>query len=112
MALFFDKAWFDSAIRDRNLSRADLAVVVGASEEDITAIFKDQMEVPPSHVAAWAALLGTSNEEIALRCGVSTRALEPVDDSKRIVILESRIAALEAIVGKLAKQLGEGQRLS
>jgi hypothetical protein len=112
VALFFDKTWFDSTIASRGLSRADLAGAVGASQDDLVAMFKDQMEVPASHVAAWAALLGESEAEIAGRCGISTKAPEPIADATRIAMLEERIASLEGLVATLARQLDGERQLS
>jgi cyanate lyase len=76
VALFFDKSWFDQTLRAKGLTRADLAQATGSDLDDIAAMFKDQMEVPASHVLIWAAFLGQSSAEIALRCGVSTRVPE------------------------------------
>jgi hypothetical protein len=112
VALFFDKRWFDQTITARGLTRADLARAAQAHPDDITAMFKDQMEVPVSHVQAWAVLLDQPANVIALRCGVSTRAPELLDDAKRIEILEGRIAALEAMVAKLVKQQDAATLLS
>lgn len=102
MALFFDKVWFDEALRQRRLTRADLANVAGLSVEDVTLMFKDQMEVPPSCVAAWAALLAVPEPEIAVRCGVSTRTLPTLTDQQRLEALERRVTSLEALVRQLS----------
>jgi cyanate lyase len=104
VALFFDKSWFDQTLRAQGLTRADLAQATRTSQDDLAAMFKDQMEVPASHVQAWAALLGQTTDEIALRCGVSTRVPQVLDDSARIAALEARVAALEALVAVVAKQ--------
>jgi hypothetical protein len=112
VALFFDKAWFDGAIAVRGLSRADLAHAASISAEDLVAMFKDQMEVSPKHVAAWAHLLGETEAEIASRCGMSTPTPSPVPDSVRIKTLEARIAALEGIVARMSKQLDVERQVS
>jgi hypothetical protein len=112
VALFFDKTWFDITLAARRLSRADLAAAAGASLDDLTAMFKDQMEVPSSHVTAWAALLGQSETEIVGRCGISTRIPEPVSDALRIAKLEERIAALEGLVSELSRQSDEARQAS
>jgi hypothetical protein len=101
VALFFDKAWFDDALRQRSLTRADLANVAGISVENVTLMFKDQMEVPPSCVAAWARLLAIAEPEIAIKCGVSTRTLPTPTDQQRFEALERRVTSLEALVMQL-----------
>jgi hypothetical protein len=112
VALFFDKSWFDQTLSAKGLTRADLAQATGSDLDDITAMFKDQMEVPASYVQIWAALLGQSTAEIALRCGVSTRVPELSDDAGRLGMLEARMAALEALVAKLAKQQDAATQIS
>jgi hypothetical protein len=112
VALFFDKIWFDQTLSAKRLTRADLAQATGSDLDDITAMFKDQMEVPAIHIQIWAALLGQSTAEIALRCGVSTRVPQITDDVGRIAMLEARIAALEALVAKLAKQQDAATQIS
>jgi hypothetical protein len=104
VALFFDKNWFDQTLSAKGLTRDDLAKATRTSLDDLAAMFKDQMEVPADHVQIWAALLGQSADEIALRCGVSTRVPQLMDDAARIAMLEARISALEDLVAKLAKQ--------
>jgi hypothetical protein len=112
VALFFDKNWFDTTIRKLGLSHDDLGAAVGANREELAAIFKDQMEVPASHVSAWALLLNASEAEVASRCGVSTKSQNPVADATRIALLEERIIALEGLVATLSKQLDGERQLS
>jgi hypothetical protein len=45
MALFFDKSWFDARLKEMGVSRALMASLVGLSEDELTLVFKDQMEV-------------------------------------------------------------------
>lgn len=99
MALFFDVAWFDHRLAARGLDRSALAAAGGLSIEALSDVMKDQREVSPVEVAAFAALLGVEPAEIARRCGVTTRtAAPPKDDGlpSRIAALEGRVAALEA----------------
>jgi hypothetical protein len=98
MALFFDKGWFDAALLSKNLSRDDMAKCAGISLDDLTMMFKDQMEVSPDCVGHWAAMFGLPSEEIALRCGVSTRILPTRSDRERLDDLEMRVAALERLL--------------
>src|ERR1700753_2024143 len=96
MALFFDVPWFDARLEERGLSRTTLAAVSGLSEVEVGLMFKDQREMSPREVAAFAELLGATPAEIAERAGASARA--PVSPSleDRLNALEARIAALEA----------------
>lgn len=97
MALFFDAAWFDARLAARGLSRATLAAAAGLDEAALADAFKDQREIAPAEAAAFAAVLGEPVEEVARRCGVSTRA--PGQD--RIGALEARVAALEKAIAEL-----------
>jgi hypothetical protein len=102
VALFFDKVWFDAALVRLHLTRADLATVAGLSLDDVTLMFKDQMEVPPTCVAAWASLLAVPEPEVALRCGVSTMTLPTQPDQQRLAALERRVALLETAIKQLS----------
>jgi hypothetical protein len=104
MALFFDRLWFDQTLAARGLSRVDLAASVGFSGEELSLIYKDQMEVTPLHVSTWAAVLGETHSEIAKRCGVSTPHLCAPTIDQRIAILEARVAHLEAQIESLLRQ--------
>jgi hypothetical protein len=101
MALFFDKAWFDAALNARSLGRDDMARAAGISKDELTMMFKDQMEVPPKSVMAWANLLNVPSEMIALRCGISTKHIPPSSESARIDALERRVAVLEMMLKRL-----------
>lgn len=100
MALFFDAAWFDARLAERGLRRDALAAAARLSLDTLADIFKDQREVTPDEVAAFAALLGATAQETALRCGVSTRAA----GEDRISALEARVARLEALVARLTSR--------
>jgi hypothetical protein len=104
VALFFDKAWFDARLASLGLDRAALAQAGGASMANLDLMFKDQMEVSAAQVQAWAALLGETREQIALRCGVSTPQTATLSDAQRIDALERRVMALEAQIRALTKQ--------
>jgi uncharacterized protein YceH (UPF0502 family) len=103
MALFFDAAWFDQRLGERDLSRATLAAVCGVDVAEIDLLFKDQREMSPREVALFAELLGASVDEIAEHAGVSTRAPKPDPVQARLDMLEQRVAALEAKLAGLKK---------
>ena len=103
MALFFDKAWFDTRLSVLGLSRADLAAYAGLSDDDVTLILKDQMEVTAHHVQAWASLLGVDGAEIALRCGVSTPFRSAPSEAEKVAALEAQVAGLQQQIQTLSK---------
>ncbi len=103
MALFFDKAWFDTRLSALGFSRADMAVCTGLSGDEMTLIFKDQMEVSAHHVQAWAALLGAERAEIARRCGVSTPFRSALSEAETIAALEAQVAGLQRQIQALSK---------
>jgi AraC-like DNA-binding protein len=93
MALFFDVAWFDARLLARGLDRAALAACAGMSADDLKLAFKDQRELAPHEVRAFAALLDADLAETAARCGVTTWVVdEPVD---RLSAFEARLDAVE-----------------
>jgi AraC-like DNA-binding protein len=98
MALFFDADWFDARLAERELDRATLAAIVGWSEQDLASAFKDQREISPREVQALAAFLNQPAEEIARRCGVSTRAHPREDLAGRLDAIEARLARIEALL--------------
>ena len=100
MALFFDTAWFDAQLAQRDLSRRAMAAAAGMSEADLTQVFKDQRELSEAEVAAFGELLGVSPAEIARQAGVSTPVPGGAPEA-RIAALERRVAALET---ELARQ--------
>jgi AraC-like DNA-binding protein len=103
MALFFDRLWFDAKLNGLGLTRAAMATHAGLTDDELTLIFKDQMEVSPSQVTAWAHVLGEAPSEIAKRCGVSTPVLARQSDAERIGALEERVAQLEAQIRDFIK---------
>ena len=105
MALFFDRLWFEAKLNALELTRAKMAVAGGMSDEDLKLVFKDQMEVSPDHVRAWAQLLQETEHEVARRCGITTTIISPQSDARRILALENRVMCLEAHVRDLIKQL-------
>jgi uncharacterized protein YceH (UPF0502 family) len=102
VALFFDAAWFDARLGERDLTRGVLAAVSGLSEAELALVFKDQRELSATEVGKFAELLGLPAAEVASRAGVSTPtpgkggALEA-----RLAALEQRVAALEAEIAAL-----------
>jgi hypothetical protein len=104
VALFFDKTWFDARLRSLGLDRIALAQAAGVPISDLDLMFKDQMEVSAGQVQAWAAILGETTAQIALRCGVSTPQTAAVTDGERIDALERRVMSLEAQIRALTTQ--------
>jgi hypothetical protein len=95
MALFFDAEWFDARLAERELDRATLGAVVGWTDEQLAAAFKDQREIAPREVQTLAAFLNQPPEEIARRCGVSTRAQPREDVLARLDAIEARLSRIE-----------------
>jgi GTP cyclohydrolase III len=107
MAPFFDKVWFETSLAARGLDLGILAVAAGLDAEAMERIVKDEREVSPTEVMAFAALLGAPADEVARRCGVTTRAprapAEPEPSS--IAALEARMARIEAKLNQLIEAL-------
>lgn len=72
MALFFDRGWFDSRLRELSLGREIVAGALQLSEEQVSEVWKDQRELSAAQVSVLAHLLDVSVEEIAHHGGVST----------------------------------------
>jgi ubiquinone biosynthesis protein UbiJ len=104
MALFFDRPWFEEKLTQRGLTHADMAAIGDVSAQDLTLMFKDQMEVAHHQVQAWAQMLGETTKEVAHRCGVSTPVVAVRSDAQRIAALEARIAALESQIQDLTRR--------
>lgn len=101
MALFFDHDWYDARLAQRGLDRLALAAAAGLSADDLELVFKDQREIQPAELAAFAEMVGVSREEAARRAGVGAHAA-PVDPgAARVARLEARVAALETQVAGL-----------
>ncbi len=107
MALFFDKSWFDARLAERGLTRETLAAAAGLSADDLGLVFKDQREIAPAELRAFAELLGVDVSEAATRSGVTTKAVEGADRldqfEARLDQVENWIAEFEASKGKAAK---------
>lgn len=100
MALFFDKAWFEARLAERSLTWAALAAAAGLSEGDMERVVKDEREVSPAEVTAFAALLATPPAEIAVRCGVTTRSPTPDPIGARLDRIEAKLDALIALLSR------------
>lgn len=100
MALFFDGEWFDARLAERELDRATLAAVAGWTEAELAAVYKDQREISPREVQAIAAFLNQRPEEIARRCGVSTRAVPREDIAARLDAIEARLDRIERALSR------------
>jgi plasmid maintenance system antidote protein VapI len=104
VALFFDVRWFDGRLAEMALGRSDLATALDLSEAAVSEMFKDQREVLPVEVTVMAALLGVGEDEIARRCGISTRPARSLTGAQRIAALEARVNRLEEVVRTLHLQ--------
>lgn len=101
MALFFDRDWYEARLAERGLGRAVLAAIADMDETALDLAFKDQRELSPKELAAFAELLGVTVGEAAVRAGVRL-APDPTDARDlRIARLEARVAALEARLARL-----------
>lgn len=106
MALFFDARWFDDRLSSRGLDRSALGAAAGLDPETLALMFKDQREVAPHEVRAFAALLGEADEEVARRCGVTTRTAPPRPATdRRLDALEAQLTRMEAKLDALLAAL-------
>ena len=103
MALFFDKAWFETMLAARALDWGALAAAAGLDAETMARIIRDERDVAPPEVTAFAALLDASPEEVARRCGVTTRA--PVAAAEKVE--KAALAALEARLDRIEAKLDQ-----
>ena len=72
------------------------------NEADLALVFKDQRELSAAEVTAFAELLGATPAEIAEHAGISTPV--PGDAAgDRLARIETRLAAVEAALARLAR---------
>jgi transcriptional regulator with XRE-family HTH domain len=115
MALFFDSAWFDGRLAARALTRADLARALALTDAEIAELWKDQRELSAREVAAIAALLGASGEEVAAHAGISTPVpeLAPAGTEelgRAVASLAERLARVERMLAEVKALLLDLQR--
>lgn len=67
--LFFDQDWFDDRLKATGQSRGALAQAAGMSVDEVEMVFRDQRELAPPEVAAFARVLSAEPEEVANRSG-------------------------------------------
>ena len=67
--LFFDQDWFDDRLKATGQSRGALARAAGMSVDEVEMVFRDQRELAPPEVAAFAKVLSAEPAEIADRSG-------------------------------------------
>jgi transcriptional regulator with XRE-family HTH domain len=102
MALFFDQAWFDARLKERGLSREDIAHALRLTGDEIAELWKDQRELRAHEVAALAKLLAAPASEIATRAGVSTPVpSESADVLARLDEMNDRLHRLERMIVEL-----------
>jgi hypothetical protein len=110
MSLFFDKEWFEAKLATLGLDRAVLGAAAGLDAEALDAVFKDQREVSPAEVAAFARLLATDAREVAQRCGVSTvepSGRDPWRAAPASANTEAEFARLHARIDRLERLMLE-----
>ena len=104
--------WFDARLAARSLSRAQLAVMLGLSAEQIAELWKDQRELSVRDVRLLSELLGEPAQEIASRAGVSTPVPPPqptdvfvalAETNARLARMERSLVELKALVLDLAR---------
>jgi transcriptional regulator with XRE-family HTH domain len=102
MALFFDSAWFDARLKAAGLARADAAVALGLTSDQIADLWKDQRELSANDVRLLAALLAAPAAEIASRAGVSTPVpKDAAPDAARLDELHERLARVERTLAEI-----------
>ncbi len=67
--LFFDQDWFDDRLKATGQSRGALAHAAGMSVDEVEMVFRDQRELAPPEVAAFAKVLSAEPSEVANRSG-------------------------------------------
>ncbi|HRP12075.1 MAG TPA: DNA-binding protein [Terricaulis sp.] len=97
MALFFDAAWFDARLAEKNLDRGALAASAGLERSELHRLFIHERAPTAAELNAFAALLDADIVEISLRCGVANPDAPPVEDSgQRIESMEARLDEIDA----------------
>jgi transcriptional regulator with XRE-family HTH domain len=107
MALFFDTQWFDERLAAAALTRARLARALSLSEQQVAEIWKDQRELSAREVAAIAALIGATPEDVAHHAGVSTpvpQAASLAEIAERLARVERALVELKALVLDLRRE--------
>jgi transcriptional regulator with XRE-family HTH domain len=102
MALFFDVPWFDARLAAVHLTRSDIARALGLSDGEIAEVWKDQRELSARDVAALAALLAATPQEIANHAGISTPMPKQqpslADLAARLERVEAELAAIKKLL--------------
>jgi len=88
---------------ERALNWPMLAAAAGISADELDRIVRDERPVAPQEVSALAAVMGASAEEIARRCGVTTRTAAPPDSA--VAAVAARLDRIEAKLDALAALL-------
>lgn len=102
MALFFDQAWFDARLKERGVTRDDVARLLRLSAGEVAEMWKDQRELKACEVLALAKLLNASAAEVANRAGVSTPTPDETADVKaRLDEMSERLARIERMIMEL-----------
>ena len=102
MALFFDQAWFDVQLKERGLTRDDIAHALKLTGEQVAELWKDQRELRAHEVSVLSKLLAKPASEVATRAGVSTPVpAESGDVVARLGEMNDRLQRLERMMVEL-----------
>ncbi|MDR3500284.1 MAG: hypothetical protein P4L72_13770 [Parvibaculum sp.] len=106
MALFFDQAWFDQRLKERGLTRDDVASALRLAREAVDEIWKDQREITSNEVVMLARLIGAPAADVVTRAGIATpMPKEPAGDAApvhaRLDEMDQRLARIERAIADL-----------
>lgn len=106
MALFFDQSWFDQRLKERGLTRDDVAAALRLPREAVDEIWKDQREIAPNEVTMLARLVGAPAADVVTRAGVATPAPKDTGGDATPVIarldeMDQRLARIERAIADL-----------
>ncbi|HEX7775302.1 MAG TPA: helix-turn-helix transcriptional regulator [Parvibaculum sp.] len=109
MALFFDQSWFDQRLRERGLTRDDVAAALRLPRGAVDEIWKDQREVTPNEVTMLARLLGAPAADVVSRAGVATPM--PREDGGNAAPVLARLDDLDQRLSRIERAIADLQSL-
>jgi transcriptional regulator with XRE-family HTH domain len=106
MALFFDQSWFDQRLKERGLTRDDVASALRLAREAVDEIWKDQREITSNEVVMLARLIGAPAADVVTRAGIATPMPKgPAGDATpvhaRLDEMDQRLARIERAIADL-----------